>query len=1079
MLLSVLTALAAPAYVRSPDLHGDTVVFAAAGDLWVADIRTGAARALTSHPGDESVPSFSPDGKTVAFTAMYDGNADVYVVPTGGGEPRRLTWHPARDEVVGWTPDGKVLFRSGALHPHGSAELYAVPAAGGDPVKLPLGWAARLAIDPASGLYAFDRLGYERRTWKRYRGGTAGDLWVGDPGRADFRQLTATEYSESFPMWSGGRLYFLSDRGGTADLWSMAPDGQDPRRHTTGTTWDVRTPAVADDGRIVYTRAADIWIFDPRTGREAKVEVAVEAERALTRRRYPYLPGQWSWFTIAPDADRLAVTSRGEVFSVPVEPGVVLPITRGSGARERWGEFSPDGKRVVYVTDQSGEEAIVTADAWGRGDVKTVKPPGASGWFHPPEWSPDGSRVAWSDQDFRLWVAPAGGGTPVQVDRSPQREIREYAWSPDGRFLGYTRHDRLEYGTIHVWDSKDGQTRAVSPGTTDDHSPAWDPEGRYLYYASERGTNPWLGTRDFQVIEQDTSRLVMVLLRKDVADPFARTAGAPGVEPPVAEERKQKKKERARAEEPPPGPKPVTVDWEGLLDRQVVLPVPLGSYGSLVATDAALFWMAWRPQGLAGGGAAAGTLMALALDADAPVTVLDGVGGYELATRAGKLAVAKDAALWVIDARAAAATLPEKPVDLSGMIAEIEPREEWRQIFHEAWRNMRDFHWDAALGGLDWPGIRDQYATLLPRLSTRAELNDLLGEMIGELATSHTYVGGGDAPLKVDWVGTGLLGAELTREGTAYRVTRVYRGDPADEVRSPLAAPGAEVREGEYILAVNHQPFAADEPWLARLEGKAGVPVLLTVNTTNSLQGARQVVVTPVGDESRLLYVDWVRKNREYVAARTNGRFGYVHVPDMGVEGLVAFETWFYPQLDKQGMVVDVRWNGGGFVSQLLVERLRRPVVGFDRSRGGGIYTYPARTLNGPFVVLTNEFAGSDGDIFPRTVQVEELAPVIGARSWGGVVGIRGDKPLVDGGFLTQPEYAYWYPDVGWGVENYGVDPDIPVQNLPQEVARGVDAQLDRGLQELERLWTESPPLAPAFGPEPKRTRDAYRDELE
>lgn len=1078
MLLSI--AHAEPAYVRTPDLHGETVVFAAAGDLWVADVASGRARALTAHPGDESAPSFSPDGKQVAFTGMYDGNADVYVVPTTGGEPRRLTWNPWRDEVVGWTPDGKVIFRTGAYHPHGSNELYVVPAAGGDPVKLPLGWSARLAVDPQSGLWAFDRLGYERRTWKRYRGGTAGDLWVGDPKKADFRQITATAYSESFPMWSGGRLYFLSDRGGTANLWSMAPDGTDARRHTDGGQWDTRTPAVADDGRIVYVRAAEVYIFDPRTGQERRVELRVDAERALTRRRYPHLPGAWTWFAVSPDADRLLVTSRGELFSVPVEPGVVLPVSRGSGARESWGEFSPDGRRVLYVTDESGEEAIVTADAWGRGEVKTVKPPGTSGWHHPPRWSPDGARVAWADSTFALWVAPVDGGPPVQVDRSPQAEIREYAWSPDGRFLAYTRYDRLDYGTIWVWDSKDGVTRPVSTGTTDDHTPAWDPEGRYLYYASERGTNPHLGGRDFQVIEQTNGRLVMVLLRKDVEDPFARNAGVPGAEPPVVEERKKKKKERAKEEEPPPGPEPVTIDWDGILDRQVVLPVPLGNYGGLVASDDGLFWLAWPSRGMAEMDApATGTLMAMPLDADAPVTVLDGVSGVEHARKADKLVVAKDGALWVIDARTAPATLPEKAVDLSGMVAELDPREEWRQMYLEAWRNMRDFHWDPAMGGLDWAAIRDQYATLLPRISTRAELNDLIGEMIGELGTSHTYVGGGDHPMPVDWVSTGMLGAELVREGNAYRVARVYRGDPADEVRSPLAMPGSVVEEGEYILAINHQPFPVDRPWLALLEGKAGVPVLLTVNRTNSLKGARQVVVTPLADEHRLIYVDWVRRNREYVAAKSGGRFGYVHVPDMGYEGLRAFETWFYPQLDKQGMVVDVRWNRGGFVSQLLVERLRRPVVGFDRSRGGGVYSYPYRVLNGPFVVLTNEWAGSDGDIFPRSIQVEKLAPVIGVRSWGGVVGIRGDKPLVDGGFLTQPEYAYWYPDVGWGVENHGVDPDIPVQNLPQDVARGLDAQLDRALEELERRWRTDPPLAPAFGPEPTKTRDAFRNELE
>ena len=1076
--LLLAPALAAPAYVRAPDLHASTAVLAAAGDLWLADISSGRARQLTTHPGDESMPQFSPDGTLVAFTGMYDGNSDVYVVPVEGGEPRRLTWNPLRDEVVGWTPDARVIFRTGAWHPHGTNELYTVAPTGGDPVKLPLGWAARVAMDPTTGVWAVDRLGYERRTWKRYRGGTAGDLWVGDPKKGDFKQVTSSAYSESFPMWSGGRVYYLSDRGGTADLWSMAPDGSDARRHTDGGAWDARTPSVADDGRIVYTRAADLYVFDPKQNVERKVEVRIEAERALTRRRYPYLPATWSWFSITPDADRLVVNTRGEVFSVPVAPGVVLPITRGSGARESWGEFSPDGRRVVYVTDASGEEAIVTADAWGRGDVKTVKAPGASGWHHPPRWSPDGARIAWADNTFALWVAPAVGGTPIKVDQSPQSEIREYTWSPDGRYLAYTRNERTDYPKVMVWDSKDGTLHTVSTGTTADSSPAWDPEGRFLWYVSDRGTNPILGSRDFSVVESRNGRIVLVLLRDDVANPFADLAGVPGAEPPVAEARKKKKKQRTKEEEPPPSPAPVVVTWEGILDRQVVLDVPLGNYGGLIAADNGVFWHTWPTTGMSEEPGPA-TLMAMALDGDAPVTVLDGVSGVEYAAKANKLVVAKDGAFWVIDAAPAPASLPAEAVAVDGLIAELEPREEWKQIYVEAWRNMRDFHWDAGMGGLDWKAVRDQYASLLPRLSSRAELNDLLGEMIGELGTSHTYVGGGDQPMPVGWVSNGLLGAELSREGAAYKITRIYRGDAADEARSPLSVPGSVVREGEYVLAVNHQPFPADKPWLSMLEAKAGVPVLLTVNGTNSLKGARDVVVTPIGDEGRLLYVDWVRRNREYVAQKTNGKFGYLHVPDMGRDGLVAFETWFYPQLDKQGLVVDVRWNGGGFVSQLLVERLRREVLGFDRARGGGLGTYPYRTLNGPFVVLTNEWAGSDGDIFPRSIQMAKLAPVIGARSWGGVVGIRADKPLVDGGFLSQPEYAYWYPDVGWGVENHGVDPDIPVQNLPQDLARGLDAQLDRAIVELERLWTVEPPIQPTFGPEPQKTRKAYAGELE
>lgn len=1073
----VPVASAEPAWIRTPDLHGDNVVFSAAGDLWIAAVKGGPARQLTSHSGIEFAPQFSPDGQTVAFSGMYDGNLDVYVIPVAGGEPRRLTWHPWGDEVVGWTNDGQVLFRSAAEHPHGSNELYTVDPKGGDPVKVPLGFAARLAEDPQSHLWAFDRIGYERRTWKRYRGGMAGDLWVGDPAKQDFHAVTDTEWGEGFPMWGGGRLWFLSDAGGTADLWSMLPDGTDKKRHTQGGAWDARTPSIAPDGRIVFVRAGDLKLFDPKTGQETLVPVDVAAEHTLTRTRYPWADATLTWYTISPDGDRVLLNTRGELFSVPAEEGPVLPVTSGSGARESYGSYSPDGKKVLFVTDTSGEEALATIDAWGREEQKIVVPASASGWHFPPTWAPAGGYVAWSDNTQRLWVAKADGvGSPREVDHADQAEITQYSWSKNGRYLAYVKTDRRDYRSIWIWDSKTDTTQTISGGFTDDHSPAWDPDGRYLFYVSERGTNPHLGGRDFQVVEASTSRLVLVLLRKDVDDPLAVDAGLPETEAPVVEEKKERKKKRKKSEGEDVEETDGTVDFTGILERQRVLPVDRGNYDGLSAISDGLLYLSsptsgmtdWQPP----------TLMGFSLD-DLEESELGQVGGYEVAANGEKMVVNTVSGLFVVSASVSSLDLSGGPLDTSGVVVELDPRDEWRQIFFEGWRHMRDFHWDPTFGGLDWDKIRDQYAALLPRISTRAELSDLMGEMIGELATSHTYIWGGDNPLRVPWVSTGLLGADFVREGDAFKVTKIYRGDVADEVDNPLLTPGNVVKEGEYVLAVNHRPFRADRPLLAELAGKAGVPVVLTVNATNSKKGARDVVVTTLWDDSALRYADWVRKNREYVAEKTGGKFGYLHVPDMGAQGLVAFETWFYPQLDKEGLVVDVRWNGGGFVSQLLLERLGRELTGFDRARGGGIFTYPYRVLNGPFVVITNEFAGSDGDIFPKAVQDEGLAPVIGERSWGGVVGIRADKQVVDGGVLTQPEFAGWYPKGGWVIENHGVDPDIVVQDLPQELVKGIDAQLDRAIAELQKLREQHPPLVPEFGPAPRKTRDAFGGELE
>ncbi|MFH1469211.1 MAG: S41 family peptidase [Pseudomonadota bacterium] len=478
-----------------------------------------------------------------------------------------------------------------------------------------------------------------------------------------------------------------------------------------------------------------------------------------------------------------------------------------------------------------------------------------------------------------------------------------------------------------------------------------------------------------------------------------------------------------------------------------------------------------------GGDGPTGSLMAFDWEEQEAEVYLSGVGGYELSLDGKKMVVSRGGgALFVVGTDGAPGDdLSEAAVDTADVVLDLHPAAEWRQIYQEAWRLQRDFFWDAGLGGLDWEAVGDRYASLLPLLGCRDDLRDLIGELIGELSNSHTYVWGGDQGREQPWRSVGQLGAEVERVGDAWKVSRVYHGDPADNVRSPLAEPGVGVAEGAFLQAINHRPFPANEPFYAALDGLAEREVVLTVSDKAEGGHTRDVVVTPTGDDRPLRYADWVRRNREYVAAKTDGKMGYVHIPNMGTAGLVAFETWFYPQLDREGLVVDVRWNGGGFVSQLILERLRRTLVGYDRARSGGVWSYPDSVLNGPFVVLTNEFAGSDGDIFPMAVQVTGIAPVLGARSWGGVVGIRGDKPFVDGGLETQPEFAFWFPGRGWGLENRGVEPDIPVQNLPQDVAAGRDPQLDRAIEELQKLRAEGSWILPEFPPAPIKTREEYQ----
>ncbi|MCK4305273.1 MAG: PD40 domain-containing protein, partial [Candidatus Eisenbacteria sp.] len=823
------SAEAKPGYFRHPDIHGNRVVFTAEGDLWIAildGLQVRDVRRISSHPGDEMAARFSPDGKWIAFTGYYDGNSDIYIVSAGGGEPRRLTWHPASDRAIGWTPDGKrLIFSSMRCNPHWNSELFALPVEGGEPEKLPLGRANYIDMDVESGLWAFTRT-WGGGTWKRYRGGTAPNIWVGHPARGDFTEVTDFDGPEVLPMWHGGRIYFLCDQGGTANIWSILPDGSGRTQHTHFKVWDARWAAMGPSGRIVFTLAGDLHIFDPSDGSEATLSIDLPSERNLTRKRYPNPSQYLTGYTLAPEGDRVAVAVRGEIFSIPVEDGVTLPVTRGSGARESRVSYGPKGKRVVYVTDESGEEAIVTADAWGRGDVKEVKGSGKAGWHFPPVCSPDGEWIAYADMTHRLYVVKADGGKPHEVDRCAETEIRDYAWSPDGRWLAYAMNNSVEFSSIYIYDTKKKTSHQLTGWETDDFNPTWDPQGRYLYFLSARSINPMIGWFDFETIVVNPTKLYMVLLRSDVENPLAHTKGMPPKDDEDADKKDKKDGDTDKddkSDEEDKAIEPVEIEFEGLADRIVQLPVDAGKYRGVAATEGKLFYLSLPLTGLneeegpEDRPAPKGTLMVFDLEEKEASTFMDGVAGFDLQAKAGKILISKgQGQLIVVDAGSPPGEdLSDAAVSLDGIVVELDPHEEWRQIYFEGWRNMRDFYWDEGMHGVDWKAVRDQYATLLPRLATRQDLTDLMEEMVGELVTSHTYVWGGDPGRVVPRHSTGLLGAVMVREKDAFRVERIYRGGVADGVRSPLQEPGVNVKEGEYILEINLQPFPPDKPFEA------------------------------------------------------------------------------------------------------------------------------------------------------------------------------------------------------------------------------------------------------------------------
>ncbi|MFH1681491.1 MAG: hypothetical protein ABIH26_12735, partial [Candidatus Eisenbacteria bacterium] len=606
LLLAFSGAAAKPGYLRLPDIHGERIVFTAEGDLWIATDDGGDVRRITSHVGEELNAAFSPDGSRIAFSGYYDGNLDVYVMPAAGGEPRRLTWHPVQDYSLGWSRDGsRVYFLSFRESPHRTPDLFAVPADGGEPKKIPIGYVYSFDEDPSSGIYAFTRT-RGGGTWKRYRGGTAADIWVGDPKKADYRRVTDFEGADTSPMWHGGRIYFLSDQGGTMNIWSVLPDGSDRRKHTDFGEWDARHASMGDSGRIVFTLAGDIHIFDPASGRERLVPIDLPSERVLTRRRYPDAREYLTWFSLSPDAERLAVVTRGEIFSVPVEEGLTLPVTHGSGARERAAGYDPKGKRLVYITDAGGEEEIVVADAWGRGAAKRLGKAEGSNWLFPPVWSPDGERIAYADENQDLYVVEAEGGSPRRVDHCDYEEIRDYAWSPDGRWLAYSKPNDIDISSIYIYDTKEKKVFAATGWTTNDRTPAWDPDGRYLYFLSDRVMNPHIGWRDFQTIETSTTRPYMLLLRPDVENPLVDTKGIPPKEgaekkkekKKAEDKKKEKEKDGDEEEEEEKAPEPVEIDFQGLAERYLELPVETGRYFGLAATSDKVFFLSMPVEGL-------------------------------------------------------------------------------------------------------------------------------------------------------------------------------------------------------------------------------------------------------------------------------------------------------------------------------------------------------------------------------------------------------------------------------------------------------------------------------------------------
>lgn len=1059
-------ALAAPdeaRLLRFPAIHGDQIVFTYAGDLYTVPGTGGTARRLTSHAGFEMFPRFSPDGTRIAFTAQYDGNTEVFVIPAAGGEPRRLTYTATldRDEVsdrmgpnnivIGWTPDGQnVMFRSRmrSFNPF-IGQLYTVSADGGMPEELPLPRGGFASYSPDGKQLAYNRVFREFRTWKRYRGGMADDVWLYDFGTKKTVQLTDDPGQDIIPMWVGSKVYFLSDRGKERrfNLYSVDPTTKAIERQTNFTDFDIKFPSASRD-TIVFENGGYIYRFDPKTGKATKVSVRILEDRLGARSELASVSNRVTQYEISPDGKRALLGARGDLFTVPADKGVTRNLTHTPGIHDRNAKWSPDGKSVAFVSDATGEDEIHVAPANGSGPAKAITT-GADTYKYELVWSPDSKKILWSDKKLRLQFVDVETKKVTLVNQAKAWEIRSFTWSPDSKWVAFARDEVDTLEKVYLYSLETGKTTAVTDGWYAAASPAFSADGKYLFFVSDRDFNPQYSATEWNHAYRDMSRIYFVTLAKATPNPLR----------PKLDDDPEPKKEDKKD-----GPHDVKVDLDGLGGRIVGLPVPAGNYRHLTSAGNALYYIRARS------GSPGQQLCVFDLGARKE-TALGAVSGYEISADGKKMIVSKDGGYSIID-------LPKGPLgsggslSLTGLEVNLDHRAEWRQMFNESWRQMRDFLYDPGLHGVDWVAVRKKYEPLVEHVAHRADLTYVLGEMVSELNIGHAYVGGGELPT-VRKVQQGLLGAEYKRDEKTgfFRITRILPGENwTTGRRSPLTEVGVNVSVGDWIVAVNGRPTSEVTNINELLVNTAGKPVVLAVSGKPAAQGARRVVVTPVSSEADLYYYAWVQGNIKKVAEATGGKVGYLHIPDMQQTGLNEFAKHYYPQLKKQALIIDVRGNGGGNVSPMIIERLRRKAAMIGISRNAAPRVDPDGTFVGPMACLLNEYSASDGDIFSYRFRHNKLGPLIGKRSWGGVVGIRGSLPLLDGGTLSKPEFSrYDLAGKEWVMENVGVSPDIVVDNDPAREYAGDDQQLDRAIEVLLAELKQNPPKPVTTPPFPKR----------
>jgi tricorn protease len=1067
---------AKPLLLRHPTLSRTQVAFVYGGDLWVVSREGGDARRLTAGAGIETDPAFSPDGTQIAFTGEYDGNVDVYVVPAEGGVPRRLTYHPAADVVVGWTPDGsRVLFRSSRESYTFFNRLYTIPAAGGPEVtnELPLPTAEEASYSPDGTHVAYVPHMQWQAAWKRYRGGQTKPIWIADLSDSSVEKLPRENSNDFNPMWVGQTIYFLSDRNGPVTLFSYDTATKAVKQLVENNGLDVKS-ASAGPGAIAYEQFGTIYLYDLGSRSSKRLDINVAGDLPEVRPHFLKIePKRVLNASISPTGARAVFEARGEILTVPAEKGDVRDLTNTVGAVERDPAWSPDGKWVAYFSDESGEYALYLKDQTGMGEPRRVDLGQPPSFFYSPRWSPDSKRIAYTDKRMNVWYVDLDHPGPVRVDSDiyelPFHSL-DPAWSPDSKWLAYTKQLPNHLHAVFLYSVEQKKAFQATDGMSDARYPVFDRGGKYLYFAASTDmgqANSWL---EMSSINRPFTRSVyMIVLDKTLPSPLApesddekvaaEASSTPSPTPDASQPSTPDAGPQAAAAKPGGQKKPVVVrvDLDNIGQRVLALPVPARNYMGLAAGKEGVLFLEEGPAVLGEENEPPLTVQKFDLTTRKAERFLDAVTALDV-SHSGEKVLFRRGEQWFIAATAQPPKPGEGALKLDDLTVQVDPRAEWRQMYHEVWRIERDFFYDPNHHGLDLKAAEAKYEPYLERLASRDDLNYLFEEMLGELTTGHVFVGGGETP-DVKRVRGGLLGADYDVDRGRYRFARVYNGENWNpQLRAPLTQPGVNVRAGEYLLAVRGRELHATDNIYQVFEGTAGKAVALRVGPNPDGAGSREVTVVPVASEQALRRLAWIEDNRRKVDQLSGGRVAYVYLPNTAGAGFTNFNRYFYSQADKQAVVIDERFNSGGDIADYIIDALRRPPMIRVTTREGEDYSYPVGSIYGPKVMVINEMAGSGGDALPWYFRKAGLGPLVGKKTWGGLVGIYDYPELMDGGRITAPRIAIYGLQGEWEVENHGIAPDVDVEFDPKLVRQGHDPQLEKAVEVALELLAKNPP---------------------